>query len=142
MSRPTEGFDHFEVAADVGVWAWGTTLADAFRQCALGVFHLIVERDQVSSTEHREVRATGESRESLLVNWINELLYLQDIEGFLVKTVTLPIFGEGQLHSVLGGEILDPERHRPGIIVKAATFHELSIHESDAGWDIKIILDV
>ena len=142
MSRSPEGFEYFDVAADVGVSAWGATLADAFRQCALGVFELIVEPDQVLPREAREVRATGESREALLVNWINELLYLHDIEGFLIKQVTLPIFEEELLLAHLEGEVVDPKRHRAGIIVKAATFHNLSIQEISGGWEIRLIVDV
>lgn len=142
MSRASQGFEYFDVAADVGVMAWGPTLADAFRQCALGVFQLIVELDQVLTQETREVRASGESRETLLVNWINELLYLHDIEGFLIKELTLPVFEEGLLLSRLVGEPVDPNRHRVGIIVKAATFHDLRIQELSGTWEIRLILDV
>ena len=142
MTRPLEGFEYFDVAADVGVIAWGPTVADAFRQCALGVFHLIVELDQVLPQETREVRASGESQEALLVNWINELLYLHDIEAFLIKHVTLPIFEEGLLLARLEGEPVDPNRHRVGIIVKAATFHDLRIQEVGGVWEVKLILDV
>lgn len=142
MSRPSEGFEYFDITADVGVTAWGPTVADAFRQCALGVFQLIVELDHVLPQETREVRSSGESREALLVNWINELLYLHDIEGFLIKQVTLPIFEEGRLLSHLEGESLDPNRHRAGTIVKAATFHDLSIREVGGVWEVRLILDV
>ena len=142
MSRSPEGFDYFDVAADVGVKAWGPTLSHAFRQCALGVFQLIVELADVNPRETRELRAAGDNREALLVNWINELLYLHDIEGFLVSNVTFPVFEEGLIHSQLEGESMDLNRHHPGTIVKAATFHGIHIHEVSGQWEIRLILDV
>ena len=142
MSRSLEGFEYFDVAADVGVRAWGPTLSHAFRQCALGVFQLIAELSDVTPRETRELRAAGDNREALLVNWINELLYLHDIEGFLVRNITFPVFEEGLIHSIVHGESLDPNRHRPGTIVKAATFHGIQIHEVSGQWEIRLILDV
>src|SRR5262249_21688008 len=79
MSQP--GWEHFEVEADIGVHAWGPTLEACFRQCALGVFALIVPLEAVTPAETREVGAQAEGPEALLVAWINELLYLHDVEG-------------------------------------------------------------
>jgi SHS2 domain-containing protein len=52
-----EGYEYFDVAADVGVRAWGADLAGCLRQCALGVFNLIVPVDRVRAVESREIAA-------------------------------------------------------------------------------------
>src|SRR5437899_11420278 len=83
------GWEQFDVDADVGVRAWGPTRAEAFAQAALGVFALIVSPDEVDEREHREVRAQADSPETLLVNWINECLYVHAIELFLAHLLTL-----------------------------------------------------
>lgn len=136
------GYDYFDVAADVGVAAWGPTLAEAFAQTALGVFALIVEPRSVEPRESREVRAQGENREALLVNWLNECLLLHDIEAFVVNRIEFPVFEATRLHGRLWGEEVDPTRHRLGTVVKAATFHGLEIGEADERWEIRVILDV
>lgn len=69
------------VEADVGVRAWGPTRAEAFAQAALGVMALTVLPDEVEARESREVRAQAESPEALLVAWVNECLYVHEIEG-------------------------------------------------------------
>ncbi len=141
MSAPA-GYDYFDVAADVGVRAWGPALADAFAQAGLGVFALMVEPAQVEPRESREVRAQGETREALLVNWLNECLYVHDIEGFVVGRIEFPVFEAERVHALLWGEPVEPARHRLGTVVKAATFHELQIGQTDGRWEIRVILDI
>ena len=137
------GWECFEVAADVGVHAWGPDLASCFRQAALAVFHLIVPLDAVRPLEHREVSAQGDGPEALLVNWLNELLYLHDIEGFVVHDVEGPEVVDGRrLHARLAGEPVDPTRHPAGILVKAATFHQLAVITEPDRVRARVVLDI
>lgn len=141
MSHP-QGYDYFDVAADVGVAAWGPNLEETFRQVGHGVFALIVDPAGVEERESRELPASGETRENLLVNWINECLYLHDIEEFLPRRIEFPIFEERRLLCRLWGEPLDPTRHRVGTLIKAATYHQLTLKAIERGWEARIILDV
>jgi SHS2 domain-containing protein len=138
----TAGYEHFEVEADVGVRGWGPSLAAAFEQVALGVFALIVPPDQVQGNEVREIRAQGETPEALLVNWINECLYVHEIEGFVVCRVEVAVLAAAHLHAVLHGEQLDPTRHHLGTVVKAATLHRVRVSESDDHHEAQIVVDV
>src|SRR5438046_8397286 len=117
---PEAGWEQFDVDADVGVRAWGPTRAEAFAQAALGVFALIVAPDEVEEREHREVRAQAESPETLLVTWINECLYVHEIEGFVVHRVAVLSASDTLIHGVLHAEALDPSPPRPGTVVQAA----------------------
>ncbi len=136
------GYDYFDVAADVGVTAWGPTLPQAFAHAGLAVFALMVDPAGVKARESREVSAQGETPEALLVNWLNECLYVHDVEGFVVKEIEFPVFEENRVHSLLRGETLDSARHRVGTVVKAATFHELQISQASGRWEIRVILDI
>lgn len=141
MSR-AEGFTYFDVAADVGLHGWGMTLEAAFRQIGLGLFALMVEPRSIEERESREVRAQGDTPEALLVNWLNDCLYVHDVEGFVARRIDFPVFENARLHSVLWGEEVDPGRHRLGTVVKAATYHQLAIRQADGGWEIEVILDI
>lgn len=144
------GYEYFEVEADVGVIGRGPTHAEAFVQTALGVFALIVEPGSVEERDSREVRAHGESLEALLVAWINECLYVHEVEGFVARRVALEVFdttpragGEPlRLHSILHGEEVDLGRHRLGTVVKAATFHQVSVHTIEGGYEARLVVDV
>ena len=146
----TPGYDYFDVEADVGVIGRGPTAAEAFVQTALGVFALIVEPASVEARDRREVRAHAETLESLLVTWINECLYVHEVEGFVARAVDLEVFetspragGEPlRLHSFLRGEELEPSRHRLGTVVKAATLHQVSVSRVEGGYETRLIVDV
>lgn len=136
------GYDYFDVTADVGVRAWGPTLAEALAQAALGVLALTIAPEDVEERETREVRAQGDSPESLLVNWINECLYVHEIEGFAVRRVEVTRPGPALVHGLLRGEAIDTRRHRPGTVVKAATYHQVSVTEEGDLSEVRLIVDV
>jgi SHS2 domain-containing protein len=138
----TAGYEFFEVEADVGVRAWGERAEDAFAQAALGTLALVVDPAEVAVREGREVRAQGETDEALLVNWINECLYVHEIEGFVAHDVEVDAFGSGTIHGVLSGEEFDPKKHRPGTIVKAATFHRVQVVRTPGRVDVAVVVDV
>lgn len=137
-----EGWEHFEVAADVGVHAWGPTLEACCRQAALGMFALTVPLASVTPAEAREVAARGDSPEALVVNWLNELIYLHDVEAFAVRDVTVAPIEDLRLHAILSGEPFDPARHPRGILVKAATFHRLAVERTAGRVSARVVLDI
>lgn len=136
------GYEYFEVEADVGVRAWGATVAEAFAQAALGVLALAIAPDEVQARERREVRAQGDSPENLLVGWVNECLYVHEIEGFAVRRVEVTTLTNAVVHGSLHGEPIDPHRHRLGTVVKAATYHRVGVSESPGRVETTLIVDV
>ena len=136
------GWEHFDVEADVGVRGWGATREDAFAQATLGVFALLVAPDEVQALERREVRAQADTPEELLVAWIDECLYVHEIEGFVARSVEMTVCTDTLAHGVLHGEPLDPERHRPGTVVKGATHHQVTVGVRDGTHETRIIVDV
>jgi SHS2 domain-containing protein len=143
MSQPeTAGYEYFEVEADVGVQAWGSTLPEAFAQAALAVLALGVEPDGVAEREVREVRGQGHSSETVLVDWLNQCLYVHEIEGFAVRRVEVDTLSTDLVHGFLHGEELDRNRHRLGTVVKAATLHEVAVREAPGRAEVRVIVDV
>ena len=140
MTAP--GWEHFEVEADVGVRGWGDSRAVAVAQATLGVFALLVEPAEVEPREVREVRAQAEGPEALLVAWIDECLYVHDIEGFVVREVEMTVCSDTLAHGLLRGEPLDPARHRVGTVVKGATYHTVALGLRDGVHEARIIVDV
>ena len=136
------GWEHFDVEADVGVRGWGGTRGEAFAQATLGVFSLLVSPDEVEPRERREVRAQAESPEALLVAWIDECLYVHEIEGFVARSVEMTVCTDTLAHGVLHGESLDPERHRVGTVVKGATYHQVSVQVREGLHEARVIVDV
>ena len=138
----TPAYEYFETDADIGVIGRGATAAEAFVQTALAVFALIVEPGEVEERERREVRAHGDTLEALLVAWINECLYVHDVEGFVARRVEIEVFdataragggGLGCIPSFTGRRWIQT-RHRLGTVVKAATMHQVATQATERGF--------
>lgn len=144
-------FEYFDVEADIGVIGRGPTLEEAFVQVGLGVFAIMVDPASVEERGVREIRAHGETLETLLVNWVNESLYVHDLEGFVARRIELVVFdidrgtggaGPMRLHSLLHGEEVDQARHRLGTVVKAATLHQVEVQRTPAGFEARMVVDI
>ena len=75
MTKEFEILDH---TADVGIIAYGADLKQAFANAAKGLFSLITELGDVEEALHRDIELTAADEESLLVDWLNELVYYFD----------------------------------------------------------------
>ena len=135
-------FELLEHTADVGIVATGASLEEALAWAAKGMFSVITDLDTVAPRESREVAVTSPDQEALVVDWLNELLYRYEAEGFLPReyNVNLDEAGTG-LKAECWGESVDLERHQILTSVKAATYHELQLSHNSQ-WRIQVILDV
>jgi protein archease len=106
------------------------------------VFALVIRPDEVVEREHREVRAQADSPERLLVAWINECLYVHEIEGFVVHDVEMTVCTDTLAHGYLHGEPLDQARHRIGGVVKGATYHQTALTVQEGVHEARLIVDV
>jgi SHS2 domain-containing protein len=138
-------FELLEHTADVGIVAAGDTLGEALAWAAKGMFSVIADLDTVSPRESLEVSVKAADREALVVDWLNELLYRYEAEGFLPREFNVMVDDTGtSLRAECRGEPVDPQRHQILTSVKAATYHQLELaHPPPADqWRIQVILDV
>ena len=100
--------------------ATGATLPEAFARIALGLFAAAVDPATVAEDDVREVRAHGGGVPALLRAFLQECLYVHEVEGFACRAIDFVVFdaasGAGgetvRLHALLKGESIDPARHR------------------------------
>lgn len=134
-------FEVLEHTADIGIVAYGANLKEAFANAGKGLFSLMVDLDSVQDSLEREIEVAAQDRESLLVEWLNELIYLFDAEHLLFKRFDITELQRGRLRATAFGEPVDPGRHELRIGVKAATYHQLRI-ERDHGYRFQVIFDI
>jgi SHS2 domain-containing protein len=138
MTKEFEVLDH---TADVGIIAYGADLKQAFANAAKGLFSLITRLSDVEETLHRDIELTAADRESLLVDWLNELVYYFDAEGILFKRFDIIELNNSHLKARGYGEKADSARHELKTGVKAATYHMLKI-EKNNGYRVQVIFDI
>ena len=111
----------------MGLVAYGKSLAEAFANAAYGLFSLIVEPNKVKEKESRKVTVQAQDAEGLLFNWINELIYIFEVERLLFKSFDITEFTGKSLEATCWGEKYDPSRHQLKTGVKSATYHMLKV---------------
>jgi SHS2 domain-containing protein len=130
------------VTADHGIRAWGRDLLEVFTNAARGLWSLMVAPGSVRPSQAYAVRAEASDQETLLVAWLNELLYVHEAQGIVLAEFTITRLGEHSLEATVSGEPLDRERHPPLGHVKAVTYHMLSLRPTAAGWEAQVVVDV
>jgi SHS2 domain-containing protein len=131
-------FQEIEHTADWAFRARGRDLAQLFANAARGLFELQGDTGKDETGIAREVAASGKDRETLLVNWLNELLYLQETQQETYSRFEILEISDTHLRARVHGR-----PHRPeGKLIKAVTFHGLEIRHSEDGWEATIVVDV
>ena len=138
MKKDFEILDH---TADVGIIAYGADLSQAFANAARGLFSLITDLDDVEEILHRDAELTATDEESLLVEWLNELIYQFDTEGIIFKRFDIIRLDSTRLKARSYGEKVDKLKHKLKIGVKAATYHMLKVDKGD-GCKVQVLFDI
>ncbi len=134
-------FKILDHTADVGIIAYGVDLKQAFANAARGMFSLITELKNVRGVLRREVSVSATDMESLLVEWLNELIYLFDTENFLGKRFEINELDSTHLKAIVYGEKVDRTRHHIKIGIKATTYHMLEI-KHNGSYQARVIFDI
>ena len=137
-----KAFEIIDHTGDVGVVAYGSDIKQLFSNAALALFSLITERENIAEKLQRNLEISSEDRDSLLVEWLNELIYLFDAEHILFHRFDIESLSNNQLKATCYGEDIDPSRHEIKLGVKAATYHMLKIDKDNSGYKVQIIFDV
>ncbi len=138
MEKEFEIVDH---TADVGIIAYGADMKEAFANAAKALFSLITELDDVEEVMHRDIELTAPDQESLLVGWLNELIYLFDAENMLFKRFDITQLSQTYLKARSYGHKADSSKHKLKMGVKAATYHMLEIDKSNGG-KVQVLFDI
>ena len=133
-------FQLIEHTADTGLIAYGHSLAEAFANAGYGLFSIIAELSKVRERESRPVVVSAEDTESLLFEWLNNLIYIFDVEYLLCKRFDISEFTEHSLKAICWGERYDPSRHQLKLGVKSATYHMLKVDGEKN--TVQVIFDV
>ena len=136
------GFELLEHTADVRVVATGQSLAEALSWVATATFSVIVDLATVEARESIQVDVASTDAQTLTVDWLNELLFRYETEGFILKEFRLAVNGAGtSLWARCMGEPVDKGRHGMLTEVKAATYHALEV-SYNGQWRVQVVLDV
>ncbi|MFH1607919.1 MAG: archease [archaeon] len=132
-------YKFLEHTADIKFQAFGKSVEEVFENSALAMFNSMYE-GKVKGDKSFKIKASGKDYESLLYNFLEELLILFDSEGFFLSDVkSIEMKDKKLVAEVVGGNAEDYEIH---IDVKAVTYNEMFVKEDKGKWVSQVVLDV
>ena len=135
---PFEVIDH---TADIGIIARGKDLPTLFSNAAAGMLSLLIDVDTLRQDTSKEIRLEAGDRETLMVQWLNEILYITYTERLVLCKFDI-VIEENRLAARCTGQEVDLKDNRIRREIKAATYHDLDIAQRDGGYWVKIIFDI
>lgn len=140
MSRRV--YETFEHEADVGIRGFGKSHVEAFENGAAAMFSIMYSLDEVSGEEGISVEVQAPDRESLFVEWLNELLSQANLREMALSEFKINELTDKSLRGQAFGEKIDIKKHNPNVEVKGATYSMLEIKEKNGRYSVQCIVDV
>ena len=137
-----EGYEFFDHTADIGIRATGRTQEELFVRMAQGLIELLVEDSVLAPTTRRAVHVSADRIDTLLLAWLQELLFWFSTERFLPAQYTFTTMTATSLEGEVQGDIFDRSRHAQGREVKAITRHLLEVRQRHGAWQGQVIVDI
>jgi SHS2 domain-containing protein len=113
-------------------------MAELLQNAARAMQALDGPRPAGESSATRAIEVEGVDRESLLVNWLNEILYLEHAHQVICDRFHIDELQNHRLHARVKTRKCDPSCTH----IKAVTFHNLKIRETAEGLEAEVVLDV
>jgi len=142
--KKMKNFEFVDITtADVAFVAYGKDLAELFANAAAAMFDVMINTKQIKLKIKRKVVVGGNDLQSLMFNWLNELLVFVDAENLAFTKFDVQVDGKKlRLKAVCSGEKINPRVHETRTGVKAATYHQMKIEKIKNIWQAQVILDI
>ncbi len=116
-----------EHTADAMVEVYGKSLGELFANAAYAMFDQMTDVSKVEPKGEVKLALDADTPEQLLVDFLQELLYMNDVEDFVFSVFEVKTDGR-KLEALARGEKFDETKHSKKSVVKGVTYHKLDIN--------------
>jgi SHS2 domain-containing protein len=134
--KPFEFLPH---TADVKFLAYGKNLQEAFANCVLATTRIMTE-DKVLSKEEKTIKIKSSSKQALLYDFLEEIIFLVDTEGFIVGEVKEIKINNLELEAVVVGD--NGDNYEILTQIKSITYNDMFIKEEENSVTIQVVHDI
>jgi len=141
MKKKYEFFDH---TADAKFKAYGKTLEEAFANSALATTAIMTDITKIKPVTIRNMHIEAKTKEALLYDFLEEILYYLDTEGFLlsnVKEIHILKTEKYVLDVILEGDYAE-KGYDVNTAIKAVTYNDMKIEEKENEVTIQVVHDI
>jgi SHS2 domain-containing protein len=125
--------------ADVKFQAFGKNIEELFENSFLALNQSIYDNKKIKRSKEKIIKVSGKDYESLLYNFLEEIIYLLDADNFVcteVKDIKIKGF---KLSVILIGD--KKEKYNFTNKIKAVTYNEMFVKKQDKIWKCQVVLD-
>jgi len=139
-----KGFEFVDITtADTAFVAYGKDLNELFANAALAMFEVMINTKQIKPKVEKDVKIKGNDLQSLMFNWLNELLVYVDAESLAFSKFEVKVDEKNmKLEAKCSGEKIDTKKHETRTAVKSCTYHQMKIEKVKNVWNAQVILDI
>jgi len=130
-------FVQLEHTADIKFKVKGITINEIFENSALALASYLSDK-KIAPVKSKSISVSGTDNESLLNHFLDELLYLVDAEHFITAKADVKVMGYNLKAQLYGDDSKNYEINQ----LKAATYAEMEIKKTKAGFEAVFVLDV
>lgn len=132
-------FEEIEHTADWALRIRGRDWPEFLINAAQGMTSLLVtDPAAIPLTQERPLELAAYDAESLLVNWLSELAYWAEQEQLLFREFILSEVSPTHLQAIVrGGRVSTLQKH-----IKAVTYHNLAVIQTEQGLEAIVVFDV
>ncbi|MEK6825676.1 MAG: archease [Nanoarchaeota archaeon] len=131
-------FTFLEHTADIKIKITGSTLNEIFEHAVQAIAHYTNSGSPITSKKGKVIEVQGTDTQSLLANFIDELLYQIDAEHFVTAKASVLLRGNNLKAEIFG----DDTKNYHLTHIKAATYADMEITKKKSGWEAIVVLDV
>ena len=146
MPSQQKPYEYLEHTADAKFRAYGNTLEEVFENAALAMFNVMIDTKKVSGEMAREICLNSPDLESLLVDWLSELLYIFEVDEVVFRKFRVEeireVDGGYSIKARAFGERFERGSHPFETDIKAVTYNQLEVSKTEEGWEAQVVVDI
>lgn len=131
-------FKLLEHTADIKMEVNAASLERLLETCVLALSNYMARGKRISRVIKKKVLIEGSDLPSILYRLLDEMIFLADVQQFVVGTVTVAKTPRGITAELWG----DRTKNYTLTQVKAATYAEMTLGQTKKGWRAQFVLDV
>lgn len=129
--------------ADIAFEVTAKTLDGLFHDAGMAASDIIVNQKSVKPKMKKTIKLKADSLEHLLYDFLSEIIYLKDTDGFLINKMTVKVDEKSKsMVAELSGDKIDRKNHDLRNDLKAITMHMFTVEKKKTGWYARVVVDI
>ncbi|MFH1665108.1 MAG: archease [Candidatus Omnitrophota bacterium] len=135
-------YEQIPHTADLAARIYGGSIPDLFENAACAMFGMMTDTGNLGADMSVKVELAACDTESLLISWLNELLYLSFAKKAVFRDFKVRILEGSRLIGEARGQAMEKSGVKIHVEIKAATYHDIVIKKTAAGYETVVVFDI